>query len=70
LNGQYVNIPYGTPDGRYAMVMRIDPQNRFLESNENNNCIATYIVLSNLNAGTPEVQKQNTVSCPTVGAPA
>jgi hypothetical protein len=70
LNGQYVNIPYGTPDGRYAMIMRIDPKNRFLESNDSNNCIATYIVLSNLNAGTPQVQKQNTVSCPTVGAPA
>jgi hypothetical protein len=69
LNGQYVNIPLGTPDGRYVMVMRIDPKNRFLESNDNNNCIATFIVLSNLATGTPQVQKQNTVSCSTVGVP-
>jgi hypothetical protein len=69
LNGQYVNIPLGTPDGRYVMVMRIDPKNRFLESKDNNNCIATYIELNNLNTSTPQVQKQNTVSCPTVGAP-
>ena len=67
LNGQYVNVPSGTTNGQYVMVVRIDPANRFLEANETNNCIAKYVTLSGLNGITPNAQVGNAVSCSQVG---
>lgn len=39
IEGMHIDIPNGTCDGEYWVVVEIDPNNNFLESNEDNNII-------------------------------
>lgn len=40
LDGMWIDIPPGTCNGDYWIVVEVDPRNNFLESNENNNWTA------------------------------
>jgi hypothetical protein len=44
--GMWIDIPPGTCNGNYYIVIQVDPLNHFLESNENNNVIAVPITLT------------------------
>lgn len=44
--GMWINIPPGTCNGNYYIVVEVDPLNHFTESNENNNYIAVPITLT------------------------
>jgi hypothetical protein len=46
LDGMWINIPPGTCNGTYWVVIQIDPYNYFLETNENNNVVAVPITLT------------------------
>lgn len=46
LNGMWINIPPGTCNGDYMLVIQLDPYDYFLEENENNNVLAVPITLS------------------------
>ncbi|NNF02534.1 MAG: T9SS type A sorting domain-containing protein, partial [Bacteroidia bacterium] len=46
LDGMYINIPPGTCNGDYYIVVHLDPYDYFLESNENNNVEAVPITLT------------------------
>lgn len=46
LDGMWINIPPGTCNGDYYIVIDIDPYNYFLESNETNNWCAVPITLT------------------------
>jgi hypothetical protein len=46
LNGMWINIPPGTCNGDYMLVVELDPYNYFLEENEDNNVLAVPITLS------------------------
>jgi hypothetical protein len=46
LDGMYIDIPPGTCNKEYYIVVQIDPHNYFLEENENNNVIAVPYTLS------------------------
>lgn len=46
LDGMWVNIPPGTCNGNYWIVIEADPNNNFLESNENNNWAAVPYTLT------------------------
>lgn len=46
LDGMWINIPPGTCNGTYWVVVQIDPYNYFLETNENNNVVAVPITLT------------------------
>ncbi|MFM7727074.1 MAG: lysyl oxidase family protein, partial [Flavobacteriales bacterium] len=50
LDGMWVNIPLGTCNGTYYIVIEIDPNNNFREQNENNNVMAVPITLTRQNA--------------------
>jgi len=39
IEGMHIDIPYGTCDGEYWVVAETDPNNNFLESNEDNNVV-------------------------------
>lgn len=39
IEGMHIDIPNGTCDGEYWVVVEIDPNNNFLESNEDNNIV-------------------------------
>ncbi len=58
LDGMWVNIPPGTCNGTYWVVVQVDPYNYFLETNENNNVVAVPITLT----------KQATSSTATISA--
>ncbi len=45
LSGMEIDIPQGTCNGNYKVVVEIDPLNHFLESNENNNIVVADLVL-------------------------
>ncbi len=47
LDGMYLDIPPGTCNGDYWIVVHIDPYNYFLESDETNNVIAVPYTLTN-----------------------
>jgi len=46
LDGMWVNIPPGTCNGNYWVVMLVDENNHFLEENENNNWTAVPVTLT------------------------
>ncbi|MFN8395751.1 MAG: T9SS type A sorting domain-containing protein [Bacteroidia bacterium] len=46
LDGMWIDIPPGTCNGDYYIVIEIDPHNYFLESNENNNWCAVPFTLT------------------------
>jgi len=50
----------GLSDGRYLLQTVVDADNKLLESNKNNNCIAVEVTLSGLATSTPSVVMANT----------
>jgi hypothetical protein len=46
LDGMYIDIPPGTCNGDYYIVVQLDPYDYFLEENENNNVIAVPFTLT------------------------
>ncbi|MFN9290423.1 MAG: lysyl oxidase family protein, partial [Planctomyces sp.] len=46
LDGMWINIPPGTCNGSYWIVAQVDPQNNFLEEDENNNWTAIPFTLT------------------------
>jgi hypothetical protein len=54
LDGMWIDIPPGTCNGNYYIVVQIDPNQNMVELNENNNVIAVPVTLSNQTApGSP-----------------
>jgi len=47
LDGMWIDIPPGTCNGNYYVVVQIDPNQNMIELNENNNVIAVPVTLSN-----------------------
>ncbi len=55
LDGMFIQIPPGTCNGQYYIVVQIDPHNYFIEESENNNVIAMPWTLTQQNApGNPQ----------------
>jgi hypothetical protein len=50
LDGMWIDIPPGTCNGNYYVVVQIDPNQNMTELNENNNVIAVPVTLSNQTA--------------------
>jgi hypothetical protein len=46
LDGMWVNIPPGTCNGDYWVVMEVDPNNNFIEENDDNNWTAAPVTLT------------------------
>jgi hypothetical protein len=46
LDGMWVNIPPGTCNGNYWVVMEVDPNNNFVEENDDNNWTAAPVTLT------------------------
>jgi|GEM_PF-313438 len=46
LDGMWIDIPPGTCNGDYWIVMEVDPNNHFIESNEDNNWVAVPFTLT------------------------
>lgn len=65
LDGMWIDVPPGTCNGDYYIVAHIDPQNFFLEANDNNNIMAVPFTLTKQSGGTPVV----TASGPTEFCP-
>ena len=56
LDGMWIDIPPGTCNGNYYIVVQIDPNQNMTELNENNNVIAVPVTISNQSsAGSPVV---------------
>lgn len=49
IEGMHIDIPYGTCDGEYWVVAEADPNNNFLESNEDNNVVYASFTLAKQN---------------------
>ncbi|MGR6087970.1 MAG: T9SS type A sorting domain-containing protein [Arcticibacter sp.] len=66
LDGMWINIPPGTCNGQYYIVVQLDPENYFLEENENNNVIAVpYTLTLQTAAGNPTIAASpSSVICP------
>ncbi|MFM7176179.1 MAG: lysyl oxidase family protein [Bacteroidota bacterium] len=66
LDGMWIDIPPGTCNGTYYIVVELDPENYFLEENENNNVIAVPFTLTKQSAGgNPTVTASpSSVLCP------
>ena len=47
LDGMWIDIPPGTCNGNYYIVVQVDPNQNMIELNENNNVIAVPVTLSN-----------------------
>lgn len=56
LDGQWISIPPGTCNGQYAIVIEVDPDNHFVESNENNNYTWEYWTLTQQTSSNPIVE--------------
>lgn len=56
LDGQWIRIPPGTCNGLYAIVIEVDPDNHFIESNENNNYTWEYWTLTQQTTTNPIVE--------------
>ncbi len=65
LDGMYITIPPGTCNGQYFLVVQLDPNNYFLEENENNNILVVPYMLTK-QAGTVPLITANgsTALCP------
>lgn len=46
LDGMYINIPAGTCNGDYMIVVQIDPNNNYIEESDDNNLIAVPFTLT------------------------
>jgi hypothetical protein len=57
LDGMWIDIPPGTCNGTYYIVVQIDPNQNMVELNENNNVIAVPVTLSNQSAAGSPVTK-------------
>jgi hypothetical protein len=56
LDGMWIDIPPGTCNGNYYVVVQIDPNQNMVELNENNNVIAVPVTLANQSSpGSPVV---------------
>jgi subtilisin-like proprotein convertase family protein len=55
LDGMWINIPPGTCNGNYYIVCQQDPDNFFLEENDNNNVIAVPFTLTQQGGTVPMV---------------
>ena len=66
LDGMWINIPPGTCNGTYYIVVQLDPENYFLEENENNNVIAVpYTLTLQSSGGSPTVSASpSSIICP------
>lgn len=51
LDGMWIDIPPGVCNGQYYIVAQIDPENYFVESNENNNVMVVPFTLTKQSAG-------------------
>ncbi|MCX6275708.1 MAG: T9SS type A sorting domain-containing protein [Bacteroidetes bacterium] len=57
LDGMWIDIPTGTCNGQYYVVVQIDPNQNMTELNENNNVIAVPVTISNQSAaGSPVIK--------------
>ncbi len=56
LDGMWINIPSGTCNGNYWIVVTIDPNENFLEYRENNNVIAVPITLTRQATSNPIIE--------------
>ncbi|MFZ9942092.1 MAG: proprotein convertase P-domain-containing protein [Bacteroidia bacterium] len=65
LDGMYLDIPPGTCNGQYYIVVKIDPNDFFLEENENNNVLVVPYTLSKQAGTVPTIiPSGNTALCP------
>ncbi len=65
LDGMYITIPPGTCNGQYYIVVQLDPNNNFLESDESNNVIAVPFTLTKQAGTVPTVSVSGSTSiCP------
>ncbi len=65
LDGMYLTIPPGTCNGQYYIVVELDPNDYFLEENENNNVLVVPYTLTKQAGTIPTVTTSGTTSlCP------
>jgi hypothetical protein len=67
LDGMWINIPPGTCNGNYWIVVEVDPNNNFLEEDETNNYTAVPVTLTQQNSSNPIITiaaNRNPVICP------
>lgn len=65
LDGMYIVIPPGTCNGNYYIVCQQDPDNNFLEENENNNVMAVPFTLTQQGGVVPTITPNGpTTFCP------
>ena len=65
LDGMYLDIPPGTCNGQYYIVVKLDPNDYFLEENENNNVLVVPFTLSKQAGTVPTIiPSGNTALCP------
>ncbi|CAN5503419.1 hypothetical protein BH11BAC1_BH11BAC1_01210 [soil metagenome] len=57
LDGMWIDVPAGTCNGTYYIVVQIDPNQNMVELNENNNVIAVPVTISNQSAAGSPVTK-------------
>ena len=57
LDGMWIDIPPGTCNGTYYIVVQLDPNQNMTELNENNNVIAVPVTISNQSAAGSPVAK-------------
>lgn len=63
LDGMWIDIPPGTCNGNYYIVVQLDPYNYFMEENENNNVLAVPYTL------TQQVLAANATITPSISGP-
>lgn len=65
LDGMYINIPPGTCNGNYFIVVHLDPNNYFLEEDESNNVIVVPYTLTKQAGTVPTITASgSTALCP------
>ena len=65
LDGMYLDIPPGTCNGQYYIVVKLDPNDYFLEENENNNVLVVPFTLTKQAGTVPSIiPSGNTALCP------
>jgi hypothetical protein len=65
LDGMYLDIPPGTCNGQYYIVVKLDPNEFFLEENENNNVLVVPYTLTKQAGTVPTIiPSGNTALCP------
>lgn len=65
LDGMWINIPPGTCNGNYYIVVEIDPNHNFLEEDDNNNYTAVPITLTQQTSSNPVIQISSDIT-PTI----